>query len=211
MCPTNICIIDDDLIWLKILAKFLTNNIGNVEITTASTAEEALEKCNCQEFDILLVDINLTENNLDGIDLALEISSFSNAHIIMLTSLVEPELIRDSFSAGAVEYVYKDDYKDLPKIIQKVMLQNSAIQVLAGDYQKLKRNEILKDLSPSEIEIFELLEKDFSQSVIEQKLNKTHNTLRSQIKSILKKLKVKNCDEAVKKVNSCGIHNKYKV
>ena len=82
--------------------------------------------------------------------------------------------------------------------------------MLIDDFNKLKKQEQLKDLTNAEKDLFELLEKGYSRSEIQEKLIKTENTIKTQIKNILKKLGVKNTKEAVRKVQTRGILKKDK-
>jgi Response regulator containing a CheY-like receiver domain and an HTH DNA-binding domain len=80
--------------------------------------------------------------------------------------------------------------------------------LLINEFSRLKKEEQLQDLSTPEKEIFNLIEQGYTQAAIGQKLFKTQNTIKTQIKSILKKLKVKNTKEAVEKVRLKGIAKK---
>ena len=93
----------------------------------------------------------------------------------------------------------------MPKIIRRSLYGNSPLQIVLEDYIKLKREEQLKDLTPAEKEIYELIESGHSQSQIGDKLSKTENTLKSQVKKILKKLGVSSRKEAIIKVKTKGI------
>ncbi len=155
------------------------------------------------------MDINLSENLKDGVAAALEIKEFSNAKIIMLTSYNDDELIKDSFEVGAVDYLLKEDYLDLPNTIRKTFNNRSSIQVILDDYARLKKDERLRELTTAEKEVFELMEQGLSHSQIAAKLSKTNNTLRTQVKNILKKLGAKNSKEAIKKIKFKGLFEKY--
>jgi CheY-like chemotaxis protein len=66
--------------------------------------------------DIILMDINLSENNMDGYMPAAEISQTKIVKIIMLTSIESEEVIRNSFTAGAVNYILKSNYTEIPSL-----------------------------------------------------------------------------------------------
>ena len=208
MDKIRVLIVDDDIIWAKSINSYLNKIDDILVVGIANNKTEAIRLARNMEIDIILIDINLTENQRDGIIAAIEIQRFSNSKIIMLTSLNDKELIKDSFTIGAVEFVSKEDYSDLPKIIQKSFYGNSPMQVVLEDYIRLKREERLKDLTPAERQIYELMESGYSQSQIEDKLVKTQNTLRAQVKKILKKLGVSSSKEAVIKVKAKGIFDK---
>lgn len=117
----------------------------------------------------------------------------------------DDEIITDSFTAGAVNYISKENYEEIPNAIRAAFHNDSPIEVLLGEYSKLKRNEQLKDLSSSEKQVFDLLEQGYSKARIESTLFKTANTVKSQVRQILRKLGVSNSKEAVFKVKTKGL------
>ena len=56
---------------------------------------------------------------------------------------------------------------------------------------------------------FDMIEEGYTLTQIEEKMFKTHNTLKTQVKQILHKLKAKTRIEAIKKVESKGVFGKY--
>lgn len=211
----KVIVVDDEQNWLAAISKLL-NKEDDIEVVgTADNKEAAINliKENLS-FDIVLMDISLSSNKYDGIETALEIKELKeDAKIIMLTSFENKELIIDSFTAGAVKYVKKTDYSTIADEIREVYNEKSsykAYQMLIDDFNKLKKQEQLKDLTNAEKDIFELLEKGYSRSEIQKKLIKTENTIKTQIKNILKKLGVKSSKEAVRKVQTKGILGKEK-
>ena len=91
----------------------------------------------------------------------------------MLTSFENRELIIDSFTAGADKYVKKTDYTTIADEIREVYNGKSsykAYKLLIDDFNKLKKQEQLKDLTNAEKDLFELLEKGYSRSEIQENL-----------------------------------------
>lgn len=207
MNKIRVAIVEDDLDWLKAMISFLNKHEDITVICTADSREKALELTKSTEIDVILMDINLNGNECDGIYAVLDILEVRNVKIIMITSLKGENLIQDSFAAGAVNYISKENYEDIPLAIRKCYSDNSPIEVMLKEFRRMKREEQLKDLTQSERDIFDLIEKGYNQSQIESMLYKTHNTLRAQIKSIIKKIKVRSSKEAVMKVNSNGLKN----
>ncbi|MCX7747821.1 MAG: response regulator transcription factor [Clostridia bacterium] len=205
MNKIKVAAVDDDVVWLSALESFI-NKQEDIEIVgTAVSKEDAVSLVQKVKVDVILMDINMRDNKRDGILAALEILEFASAKIIMLTSLNEREIIKESFAAGAVQFLSKDDFLELPGTIRKVYRNTSPVEVLVEEFMRLKRQEQLMSLSPSEREIFELIEKGYSRSQIEKKLFKTRNTLKTQIKRIIGKLGVRSTREAVQKVRNKGI------
>lgn len=200
MDKIQVMIVEDDHAWIKILNSFLSQEEDIFVKASANSKDEAVRLAADIKIDVIIMDINLTENLNDGVVAALEIKEFSNAKIIMLTSYNDDELIKASFEVGAVDYLLKEDYLDLPNTIRKTFNNRSSIQVILDDYARLKKDERLRELTTAEKEVFDLIEQGLSQSQIAAKLLKTNNTLRTQVKNILKKLGAKNSKEAIKKI-----------
>ncbi len=201
----KLMIVEDDIGWLKSMSIFLAKEEDIVIAGTASGRESAVEVARACLPDVILMDINLNGNSCDGIIAAAEISQFSVAKIIMMTSLSEQEIIIDSFNVGAINYIPKERYNELPGAVRSAMESETPMQVLLREYSRLKREEQLSVLTESEREVFELLGKGYKKHEIETKLFKTDNTVKSQVKSILRKIGVKSSLEAIKKVKSGGV------
>ncbi len=209
MDKIQVMIVEDDPVWVKILSSFLSQESDIFIKASANSKDEAVRMAAGIKIDVIIMDINLSENLKDGVVAALEIKEFSDAKIIMLTSYNDDNLIKDSFEVGVVDYLLKEDYLDLPNTIRKTCNNRSSIQVILDDYARLKKDERLKELTAAEKEVFELIEQGLSQSQIASKLSKTNNTLRTQVKNILKKLGAKNSKEAIKKIKFKGLLDKY--
>ena len=205
MDKIKVAIVEDDPVWLSSLTTFL-NRQGDLEvISTASNKDDAVEMAKNNDMDVILMDINLTENKFDGIYAASEIYQEKKVKIIMLTSLTAEEIIKKSFMAGAVNYVSKDNYTEIPSAIRSVYNRNSPFEVLLQDYWRLKESEQTESLTPAEKELLDFIEKGYTQTQISNMLYKTPGTLKCQVNKILKKMGVKSTKEAIKKIKNKGL------
>ncbi len=123
----------------------------------------------------------------------------------MMTSLKDEDIIRDSFTAGAVDYILKENFYDLPFVIRRVHSRSSSVDVLLKEFRRLKKDEQLKEFSLTEKEIFGYLEQGYNKTQIENITFRTKNTIKQQIRSIFRKLNVKSRQDAIKKVRSNGL------
>lgn len=205
MNKINVAIIEDDLGWLKSMTSFLNKENDMLVTGTATNREDAVNLARTTLFDVIIMDINLNENKRDGILAAAEILQLVKVKIIMLTSLREDEIVLESFTAGAVNFISKEKYLEIPNAIRIAYNNDSPMEVLLNEFLKLKKNEQLKNLTQSEKQVYDLLEKGYTKSRIETELYKSANTIKSQIKQILKKLGVTSSKEAVMKVKSRGL------
>lgn len=204
----RVAIVEDDLIFQKAITNFINKQPDMMVVGVASNKVEAIGLAKSLEIDLILMDINLNGNESDGIVAAIEIVKFSNAKIIMLTGSDDASTIVDSFTAGALHYILKENYLEIPNTIRLLYKNEMPFKLLINEFSRLKKEEQLQELSGPEKEIFKLIEQGYTQAEIGLKLYKTQNTIKTQIKSILKKLKVKNTKEAVEKVSLKGIAEK---
>ncbi|MCT1398821.1 response regulator transcription factor [Paenibacillus sp. p3-SID867] len=202
----QIFLVEDDPDWVKSMTVFLNAQEDMIVVGTAESPEQAIAMAQILSFDIVLMDIQLTAGRLDGIYTAAEIlERKQQAKVIMLTSLGDELVIMQSFTAGAVNYIEKPRFKELPAAIRSAVLHPGSMEVLLKEFARLKREEQLRGLTPAEREVFDLLDEGYTHSQMEQKLFKTESTLKNQINKILKKLGVRSSKEAVEKVRRKGI------
>lgn len=201
----KVFIVDDQENWIIAIRQFLEKN-DILVIGDATNEEDALNTIQKLEIDVVLLDINLTENNLDGIELAKKIKQISNAKIIMLTSLSSRDIILDAYSSGADDYVFKHDLTDLThKIQKKVDRELLPEQVLLHEFKKMRKKEQLKEiLNNDEVEVIMLAEQGMSKTQIMNRLYLSSSTFNRRIKSIKQKLETKSFREAVMKIVRLG-------
>ena len=198
----QVIVVEDDPIWLKGICDIIRGELDFNLITAASTKEDAQKAFSEHEVDVILMDINLTENQCDGIDLATEfLQQREKVKIIMLTSLTEDEVIMDSFSAGAVNYLNKLHFKEIPDAVRSAFHQSSGIHpsaaaVLRKEFLRMKQQENESLLTPAEKEVLKLIHKGNTQSEIEEILFITKRTIKNHVNKILKKVGVKSSKEA---------------
>lgn len=205
MDTIRVIIVEDSTDWITAITSFLKRHTFIEVVATASSRKEAINVVSANDADVVIMDINLNDKPKDGIFCALDILMIKSVKIIMLSSLKDSETIKDAFTAGAIDYLLKDNFNELPETIRKVCNKNHPHEVLLKEFQRLKREDQLKDLTPAEKDLFDYLEKGTPISKIEAAIFKTQNTLKRQINSILKKLNVNSSREAIQKVNSGGL------
>jgi NarL family two-component system response regulator LiaR len=200
MDKIKILLVDDDINWLKMLTAFLNKEEDLLVVGATSTKEEALNFLKTIDVDVVLLDINLTGAEYDGLGLLAEIQKIKKVKVIMLTGLEVQELIPRSFWAGAVNFFSKANFKGLPNAIRDTYYRQPPLEVLLQDYLRLKKEEQLKVLTRAEKEVFGYLEQGYTQAGIAELLNRAESTIKSQVKSILKKFDVPNSKAAVEKI-----------
>ncbi|MBT6096469.1 MAG: response regulator transcription factor [Rhodospirillaceae bacterium] len=198
----SVLLAEDDSLMAEIIA-FIMTEMG-YRVVTVNDGAKALKAFRAEPADLVILDINMpVMNGLDALRQILR--EDADAKVIMLTSLADEFVITQSYTAGAVNYLEKTRFKELPAAIRSAVLHPGTMEVLLKEFARLKREEQLRGLTPAEREVFELLDEGYSHSQMEKKLFKTESTLKNQINKILKKLGVKSSREAVEKVRRKGI------
>jgi len=201
----KVFIVDDLEDWLKAISKYLSREQDLEIVGTAMSREDALNFIKQNDIDIILLDINLSCNNYDGIDALVEISEIKhNVKVIMMTSLKSEDVIKKSFLAGAVNYIFKDDYIEIPDIIRKSYRDNLPISAILKEYRALsidKYNKIQDSLTPCEKELLLKKQQGYSNKELAKELNKSENTIKSQTRSIIKKFDCKSLKDIISVFN----------
>lgn len=112
----KILIVDDDAVNVKLIESMLKNE--NYEILKAYSGKESLEKIK-ESPDIVLLDIMMPE--ISGIEVLEKIKKMNeNIIVIMLTAVVDLDIVIDVMKKGAFDYLRKPIEKEgLIKIIKK--------------------------------------------------------------------------------------------
>ncbi|MGI2294960.1 ATP-binding protein [Paenibacillus sp. GXUN7292] len=102
----RILIIDDDPVNLKVLANIIDDE--HYELTTTTSAAEALDLLHIQEWDLIISDVMMPQ--MSGYELTRKVRkrySVSDLPILLLTARNRSEDIKNGFRAGANDYVTK--------------------------------------------------------------------------------------------------------
>ncbi|MNP23329.1 Transcriptional regulatory protein LiaR [compost metagenome] len=189
MTSIRIMLVEDDPFWRDHISADLTDEADIEVVGVATTKEEAIDMASRINIDVILMDINLTGNNLDGLEAAEHILRQQTNHdtkIIMLTSITEAEIVMKSFRLGALNYINKSSYQDILNAIRDAYSGKASIH---SDAAKVMRNEVqLMELSPTEREVFDLRKTGLSKRQISERLHKSTNTIKTQLRSIKNKL-----------------------
>ena len=154
--------------------------------------------------DLVIMDIDMPEvNGLEGLSLLKQKNP--DARVLMFTVFEENDKVLNAICLGANGYILKSSSGD--KIIESVKdVINGGSPLTPAIASKILKHfpkthyqtdDDVKSLSPKEKEVLELLVKGFSYKIIAIQLNKSVETIRTQIKMIYKKLKVKSNAEAI--------------
>ncbi|WP_368651146.1 response regulator [Bacillus inaquosorum] len=191
MDKIRLMIVEDDAVWMKCISELVQKDTDIIVVSQAFTKDEALQ-IDSSDVDVVLMDLTLSEGEeLGGLHLSRELNEKGFEKIIMLTSWDEPEVILESFDIGATNYINKTSYKDIPKAIREAYSDkvsfNADVSSLLINELRLERKASV--LTPAEREVFKLKEKGLSRAQIAEKLFKSVETIKKQLKTIKEKIK----------------------
>jgi NarL family two-component system response regulator LiaR len=201
----KVAIIDDDIKWIKLINQYLNDRDHIMVSWSATNQEEAVKFAKSDAVDIIFMDINLDagqKENYDGIFATIEVlESEIKAKVVILTNLTDDELVINSIIAGAVDYISKENFKELPQVIDSIMVhEHSPLKIISKEYAKLRKDMTLQILTPAEHEVLCLLEQRFTRSQIAEQLCITPDCVKKHVGHIFKKLEAKDTAEVFKKI-----------
>lgn len=175
--------VEDDLDFVFLLQKMIEQDSALEFLTYAENKIAGIEITKRINPDIVLMDLNLSGSELDGIEAAKEIRLTTNAKVLLLTSFEEPEIVinasKKSYASG---YIFKSQFQALSDVIKQTV--NSRMP-----QEQFIKELILSDLSPAERSVLNLMLGDGHD------LKSTSKTIANQKTSIFKKLGLRNTNE----------------
>jgi two-component system vancomycin resistance associated response regulator VraR len=170
-------------------------------VGTASSGKQAIELAAQTEPDVILMDIEMDMKN-DGIIAAKHIlEQLPNIRIVFLTVHEDDETVFNAFETGAVDYVLKSSPSaEIVKSIRSAKRGESPIRPeiaykIRSEFSRIRKNQaklfeamtILQQLTPTELEIVDLLLVNKKIADIAKIRQVEMSTIKSQINVILKK------------------------
>jgi len=198
----KVLIVDDHLMVRKGLALLVSGFKDMQLVGEAPNAATAVKLFESEKPDVTLVDMMLPD--MSGIEIIRRIrKNHSDSVFIALTSFGDEKLIKESLSAGARGFLYKDvSVKDLADAIRqthkgRVILDkkaSDAIMRLVGD--SVPVTPAYPELSEREKNVLHLLAQGLTNKQIALKMKIQLSTVKQYVSNIFSKLKVKSRTEA---------------
>lgn len=181
-------LVEDDPRWQRDIEDDLKLEEDIEVAVVVSTKEDAVEAAKQLPIDVILMDINLSENNLDGIEATSIISNLgTGVKIIMLTALTDRETIVKAIEYGAINYVNKSSFQDILNCIREA--HHNQVSLHPDATSAILREIRLKSLTPMEKNIFSLKEEGYTRPQMAEYFHTTLDTIGTHMKNISKKLK----------------------
>lgn len=193
----KIVIIDDDIIVANSLKMILSAEKDIEVVAVGNDGTDAVKLYDEYMPDILMTDIQMkTVSGLKATEIILE--KHPDAKIILLTTFLDDEYVREAIKIGAKGYILKQDYEGISAAIHSVY---SGQNVYGGDI--MERIPGLLEAEPNisaftdrgitdkEFEIIELVADGLSNKEIAEKMFLSDGTVRNYLSSILEKLELR--------------------
>jgi len=205
--PIKISLVDDS-------PDLRENIVGYLEafpefecLHTYASAEEALADLPKAAPDIVLMDINLGANAMDGIECVRRLKTMlPKVQVVMLTVFEDSEKIFRTLAAGASGYLLKRQRpEELVAAIREVIvggapMSTSIARIVVKSFQSAPAHQPAgAELSHREQEVLEGLAQGLAYKQIADQLDVSIHTVRNYIRRIYEKLHVRSRTEAVAK------------
>jgi len=194
----SVFIVEDDNDIRESLALIIDNNPGFLCVGTAADGETAHEEIPAVQPDVLLMDITLP--GMTGIDCVRQLkAALPELNVLMLTVHEDDDLVFDSLCAGACGYLTKNTSPEkLLDAIREVHAGGAPMSTtIARMVVTSFRQKEHSDLTQRESDVLSQLCKGKSYKMISDALFISHDTVRTHIKNIYRKLEVSSKSEAI--------------
>jgi DNA-binding NarL/FixJ family response regulator len=198
MQPIQVFVCDDDPLFRELIVDYLSSEPDLFISGSAANRHQLLKAIEETSIDILLLDINLTGKNYDGLEVAIEIQSTEpGLKIIVLSSLDDEEVMTHAIAYGRVsDYITKEHYLDIPNAIRGVAagkgnLHHSSAGKFMRRVSSSYEEELKRKLTPLQKEILRYLQQGKSSSEIAEHLFYNEQTVNNELCKITKLIKGK--------------------
>ena len=209
--PITVCIVDDADDVRESIGEFIARSPDFKCLGTFGSGEEALNTIPNLAPDVVLMDINLP--GMSGSQCIRKLKDkMPQVQAMMLTVYENSERIFEALSSGASGYLLKSTPpEELLEAIKDMksggspMSSHIARKVVQAFHPTTSVTPLIKQLSPREQQVLELLAEGFAYKQIAAELELSIGSIRTYIRSMYEKLHVNSRTEAVVKyLNATG-------
>jgi DNA-binding NarL/FixJ family response regulator len=216
--PKRVIVVDDHILFREGLISLFRSASDFEVVGEAGSVQDGIEQARALQPDIVLMDFSLPDGTgLDATQAILE--EFPDCKVIFLTVHETNEKLFAAIRAGAKGYLPKNVAgKNLISSLRALDRDEMALsrkmssriveEFSQSSLQNTLNEEILKKLSPRELDVLCELELGVSNYEIAQRLFLSENTIKHHVRNILSKLDVKNRREAGLIARQAGLKSK---
>jgi DNA-binding NarL/FixJ family response regulator len=205
--PVRVLLVDDDDLMRAGLRAVLSSDSRVEVVGEAGSGRAAVERVRALRPDLVLMDVRMPD--LDGIAATRELTSASpEVKVVILTTFEQDDYIFGALNAGASGFLLKrSGPEELLAAIQTVAAGDSLLSpsVTRTVIDRMARqptpeigpSRLLDELTPREHEVLVLLARGLSNSEIAAELVIEESTVKTHVKRILMKLRLRDRIQAV--------------
>jgi DNA-binding NarL/FixJ family response regulator len=205
--PVRVLLVDDDDLMRAGLRAVLSSDARVEVVGEAGNGRAAVERVRALRPDLVLMDVRMPD--LDGIAATREVIAASpEVKVVILTTFEQDDYIFGALNAGASGFLLKrSGPEELLAAIQTVAAGDSLLSpsVTRTVIDRMARqptpeigpSRLLDDLTPREHEVLVLLARGLSNSEIAAELVIEESTVKTHVKRILMKLRLRDRIQAV--------------
>jgi two-component system, NarL family, response regulator LiaR len=202
--PISVCIVDDHPLMREALRATIESETDMVVVGEAGNGQDAIDQLRTLQVDVLIIDLLMP--GMDGLEAIARIKKANpTIKILVMTGASDENLLLPAIQAGALGYLLKKANRS--QVIQAVrtisqgnvyLTANIMPKILAGFQNFLSNEDITEEqLTEREIEVLGLVGQGATNREIASSLFLAEGTVRTHIHHILKKLKLKNRNQAI--------------
>jgi two-component system chemotaxis response regulator CheY len=99
-------LVTDDAAFMRMTIKNALARLGEHEIDEATNGQEAVDKCEINIYDLVMLDITMPE--LDGIGALRAIKNMHpNAKVVMCSAMGQESMVVEAIKLGALDFIVK--------------------------------------------------------------------------------------------------------
>ena len=195
----RVMVVDDHDMVRRGLAAYFKTHPDLILVGEASDGLEALEVCQSQHPDVILMDLIMP--GMGGIEATRRIRELHpDIQVIALTSFQDKDLVQEAIQVGAISYLLKNVSGD--DLADAVRSANSGHGTLSPEVTRdfimsAQKPKLGDDLTPREREVLALLVEGLTNPEIAERLSISRATATAHVSHILSKLGVSNRAEAI--------------
>jgi DNA-binding NarL/FixJ family response regulator len=205
--PVRVLLVDDDDLMRAGLEAVLSSDATVDVVGEASDGRRALEQMRAHRPDVVLMDVRMPE--LDGIAATREVvAAFPGAKVVILTTFEQDDYIFGALNAGASGFLLKrTSPEELIAAIHTVAAGDSLLspsvtrrvieRVAQQPSAEVPLDQRLDHLTPREREVLEQVARGLSNGEIASELVIEESTVKTHVKRILMKLRLRDRVQAV--------------
>jgi DNA-binding NarL/FixJ family response regulator len=192
----RVLIVDDHAVLRDGVKAIVDEPHGKAVCGEASTAKEALELVEAQDWDLVILDLSLSDSG--GLEVLKQLKQRRpTLPVLIFTMHPERQFARRSFRGGAAGYVTKDSSPaELREAIQRVSsggryVSRSLAETLVADLQRGDVRQLHESLSDREFEVMRLIASGMTVGEIAAHLSLSDRTVSTYRTRVLEKMGMK--------------------